>query len=83
MRRQVALGPRPAGSRASRVLAGRIRRKLPRGRFQAVPGGLRNVIGSVPGRTGRQPVVIGAHYDTKDLPGFVGANDGAVGRGGA
>jgi Zn-dependent M28 family amino/carboxypeptidase len=24
-------------------------------------------------------VVVGAHYDTKDLPGFVGANDGAGG----
>ncbi len=79
VRRQVALGPRPAGSRASRVLARRIRSKLPRGRYQAVPGGLRNVIGTVPGRTGGRPIVIGAHYDTKDLPGFVGANDGASG----
>ena len=24
-------------------------------------------------------MVIGAHYDTKDIPGFVGANDGASG----
>jgi Zn-dependent M28 family amino/carboxypeptidase len=24
-------------------------------------------------------VVVGAHYDTKDIPGFVGANDGASG----
>jgi glutaminyl-peptide cyclotransferase len=24
-------------------------------------------------------VIVGAHYDTKDLPGFVGANDGASG----
>ncbi|MDQ4049003.1 MAG: hypothetical protein M3131_06445, partial [Actinomycetota bacterium] len=31
VKRQVALGPRPAGSRASRQLAGRIRRALPRG----------------------------------------------------
>ena len=30
---------------------------------------------------GREPgyVVVGAHYDTKDIPGFVGANDGASG----
>ena len=30
---------------------------------------------------GREPgyIVVGAHYDTKDLPGFVGANDGASG----
>ena len=79
VRRQVALGPRPAGSRASRRLAERIRRALPRGRFQPVPGGLRNVVGRIPGRKRRRTVVIGAHYDTKDIPGFVGANDGASG----
>jgi hypothetical protein len=79
LRRQVALGPRPAGSRASRRLARRIRRVLPNGRFQAVPGGLRNVVGRVPGRQPGRYVVVGAHYDTKDLPGFVGANDGASG----
>ena len=30
---------------------------------------------------GREPgyVVVGAHYDTKDIPGFAGANDGASG----
>jgi glutaminyl-peptide cyclotransferase len=75
---QVELGPRPAGSEASLTLARRLRRLLPRGRFQAVPGGLRNVIGTV---RGREPgyIVVGAHYDTKDIPGFVGANDGASG----
>jgi Zn-dependent M28 family amino/carboxypeptidase len=38
----------------------------------------RNVVGRIPGR---EPgtVVVGAHHDTKDLPGFVGANDGASG----
>jgi hypothetical protein len=79
VRRQVALGPRPAGSAASRRLGERIRRALPNGRFQAVPGGLRNAIGTVPGRSRRRIVVVGAHYDTKDKPGFVGANDGASG----
>jgi glutaminyl-peptide cyclotransferase len=78
LRGQVELGPRPAGSPAARRLAGRLRRLLPHGRYQAVPGGLRNVIGRVPGR-GRGFVVLGAHYDTKDIPGFVGANDGASG----
>jgi glutaminyl-peptide cyclotransferase len=75
---QVELGPRPAGSEPSRRLARRLRRLLPRGRFEAVPGGLRNVVGTV---RGREPgyVVVGAHYDTKDIPGFVGANDGASG----
>jgi glutaminyl-peptide cyclotransferase len=79
LREQVELGPRPAGSPASRRLAQRLRRLLPNGRFQAVPDGLRNVIGVVPGRNPRRTVVVGAHYDTKDLPGFVGANDGASG----
>ncbi len=79
VKRQVALGPRPAGSPASRKLGERIRRALPGGRFQAVPRGLRNVIGAVPGRDPKRVVVVGAHYDTKDIPGFVGANDGASG----
>jgi glutaminyl-peptide cyclotransferase len=75
---QVELGPRPAGSPASRQLAEKLRELLPDGRFQAVPGGLRNVIGTV---RGREPgyIVVGAHYDTKDIDGFVGANDGASG----
>src|SRR6185503_8401087 len=78
LRRQVELGPRPAGSPESRRLARLLRRIVPRGRFQEVPGGLRNVIGTV---RGREPgyVVVGAHYDTKDIRGFVGANDGASG----
>jgi Peptidase family M28 len=79
LKEQVELGPRPAGSAASRALAARLRTLLPSGRFQAVPGGLRNVIGVVPGRNPRRTVVVGAHYDTKDLPGFLGANDGASG----
>ncbi len=76
---QVARGPRPAGSPQSRALAGDLRRELPRGRFQAVPGGLRNVIGVVKGRDPKRQVALAAHYDTKDIPGFVGANDGASG----
>jgi hypothetical protein len=79
LKRQVALGPRPAGSRKSRELAAILRRSIPGGRYQAVPGGLRNVVGTIPGRNPRRKVVIGAHYDTKDLPGFVGANDSASG----
>lgn len=75
--RQVRSGPRPAGSTTSRKLAERLRSVLPRGRFEPVPGGLRNVVGSIPGR--RPAIVLAAHYDTKDLPGFVGANDGASG----
>ena len=78
LRRQVEMGPRPAGSPESRQLARLIKRIVPRGRFQEVPHGLRNVIGTV---RGREPgyIVVGAHYDTKDINGFVGANDGASG----
>jgi Zn-dependent M28 family amino/carboxypeptidase len=42
-----------------------------------VPGGLRNVVGELPGKG--KAILVAAHYDTKDLPGFVGANDGAGG----
>jgi glutaminyl-peptide cyclotransferase len=76
-RAQVRRGPRPAGSAASRRLAAWLRAQLPGGRYETVPGGLRNVVGTLPGT--RPAIVIGAHYDTKRLPGFVGANDGAAG----
>ena len=77
LRMQVEMGPRPAGSATSRALAGRLRDDLPDGRFEALPGGLRNVVGELPGEG--TPILLGAHYDTKDIPGFVGANDGAGG----
>lgn len=73
-------GWRPAGSRALRRLAVRLRGLLPRGRLEAIPGHprLRNVVGSVPGRG--PAIVVGAHYDVEAAPkGFVGANDGAAG----
>ena len=76
---QVGLGERPAGSTASRELAAYLKRRLPNGRYQRVPDGLRNVVGRVPGRDPERIVLVGAHYDTKDIPGFVGANDGASG----
>ena len=81
VKRQLALGPRPAGSAPSRQLAERLVRALPGGRLKGVPGhpGLRNVIGTLPGRDPARVVVLGAHYDTKDIPGFLGANDGASG----
>jgi len=60
-------------------LAAYLRERLPRGHYESVPGhpGLRNVVGRIPGRM--PAVVVAAHYDAKDLPGFVGANDGASG----
>jgi len=73
-------GWRPAGSEALRRLAVRLRALMPRGRLEDVPGhpGLRNVVGSVPGRM--PAIVVGAHYDVEAEPeGFVGANDGAAG----
>ena len=79
LRRQVELGPRPAGSRRLRRLARRLRRELPAGRFERVPGHprLRNIVGRLPGA--KPALAIAAHYDTKRLPGFVGANDAAAG----
>ncbi|HWT25522.1 MAG TPA: M28 family metallopeptidase, partial [Solirubrobacteraceae bacterium] len=57
-----------------------LRAALPRGRFEPLGPehpGLRNVVGHLPGT--RPAIAVAAHYDTKDLPGFVGANDGAAG----
>jgi glutaminyl-peptide cyclotransferase len=79
LKMQLSYGPRPAGSPESRKLAEKLRTLLPNGRFQPVPGGLRNIVGTVPGRDQTRTVVVGAHYDTKDAPGFLGANDGAGG----
>jgi glutaminyl-peptide cyclotransferase len=80
VKRQVDAGPRPAGSPPLRRLATELRSLLPNGHFEAVPGqpGLRNVVGTLPGR--RPGIVVGAHYDTLVKPrGFVGANNGAAG----
>jgi glutaminyl-peptide cyclotransferase len=76
---QLSLGPRPAGSPQLAKLSEYLRARLPHGRTEPVPGhpGLRNVAGRIPGR--KPAVVLAAHYDTKALPGFVGANDGAGG----
>jgi hypothetical protein len=76
---QLSYGERPAGSKQSRKLATNLRSMLPAGRFQKVPHGLRNVVGTVPGKQSGRYIVVAAHYDTKDLHGFLGANDGAGG----
>jgi Zn-dependent M28 family amino/carboxypeptidase len=80
VRVQVGIGPRPEGTAASeqevRFIALSLR--------QAGVGGVRiqhpyrNVVARIPGA---EPgaIVLGAHHDTKDIPGFVGANDGAGG----
>ena len=80
LRAQVALGPRPAGSPANRRDARLIASSLRTAgvRDVRVQRPWRNVVGRIPGS---EPgtVVVGAHRDTKDIPGFVGANDGASG----
>jgi len=74
---QVAIGPRPAGSPQLKALADKLKASLPNGRLEPVEGGLQNVVGEIPGKG--KAIVLAAHYDTKDLPDFVGANDGAGG----
>jgi glutaminyl-peptide cyclotransferase len=78
LRHQVELGPRPAGSATLRELSLWLRDRLPHGRIETARGGYRNVVGRL-GRRHGKAVVVAAHYDTKDLPRFVGANDGAGG----
>lgn len=76
---QVDAGPRPAGSKTLRRVGEKLRKMLPNGRFEQVPGhpGLRNIVGSVDG-TG--PVlVIASHYDALKYPrGSLGANNAAA-----
>ncbi len=78
---QVEFGPRPAGSGASRRTAEFIAARLRGAGAEdvTIQRPLRNVVGRIggPGPT----IVIGAHHDTVDEPGFVGANDGASGVG--
>src|SRR5215208_1701375 len=64
VRRQLSYGQRPAGSPQLRSLATRLRPLLPSARFEPLPRepGLRNVVGTIPGR--RPGIVVGAHYDT-------------------
>ena len=80
IRRELSYGQRPAGSAQLRRLAEVLRRELPGGHFEPVKGhpGLRNVVGTIPGRA--PAIVVGAHYDSEYHPkGFVGANDSAAG----
>ena len=74
---QVEVGPRPTGSAELRALGDRLVRRLPRGRVEEEDGGIRNLVGRIPGS--KPALLLGAHYDTKVLPGFVGAEDAAGG----
>src|SRR6476661_7411610 len=75
-KRIVALGPRPAGSETSRKVAAMLRPALPGGRLDPVPGGLQNVVGSLPGKGA--PILVIAHHDTTPVEGYVGANNSAA-----
>lgn len=80
LKAQVELGPRPAGSAANRRTAKLIAARLRDAgvRRVRIQHPWRNVVGTI---RGSEPgsIVLGAHFDTKDVPGFVGANDGASG----
>lgn len=78
--RIVALGPRPSGSTANlkgaRLIAGAL---ADAGLEDAtIQRPWRNVVATIPG-AGSGVVIVAAHHDTKDIPGFVGANDSASG----
>jgi glutaminyl-peptide cyclotransferase len=89
LRRQVAFGPRPAGTPAlaktrqyivDQLKAAHITTKEQpfTAETPAGPVAMVNVIGTIPGRRPER-IVLASHYDTKRAPQFtfVGANDGA------
>ncbi len=85
-RKAVTFGPRPPGSPAIKQLQAYISDEIrahgatfitddftattPKGEIE-----MRNLIARFPGKSGKV-IVISGHYDTKLMPGFVGANDG-------
>lgn len=77
---QVEIGPRPAGSPESRETVRLIAARLKQAGADdvSVQRPHRNVVARLPG-TQPETIVVGAHHDTKDIPGLVGANDGASG----
>jgi glutaminyl-peptide cyclotransferase len=81
LKAQVEFGPRPAGSEANREMTEFLAERLREAGVDdvGIQSPLRNVVGVIPGEE-EGAIVIGAHHDTKDeIPGFVGANDGASG----
>lgn len=84
--RATSYGPRPAGSATLARLRAYIEREaraagcqVSEDKFTAsTPAGpiqMVNIIAKLPGN-GKRAIVFTGHYDTKRLPGFVGANDG-------
>jgi Zn-dependent M28 family amino/carboxypeptidase len=80
LRAQVEIGPRPAGSPAAHETAELIAGRMHEAGLEAVSiqAPRENVLGTIPGDL-PGTVIVGAHYDTEDIPRFVGANDGASG----
>lgn len=84
LREVVAFGPRPVGSEAHKKLEAYIHQHL-KGmdveddRFTVQSNGkgypIDNIVAKIPGKKDGILVIAG-HYDTKPVPGFVGANDG-------
>ena len=85
-RRAVELGPRPDGSAAIVKLRTIIRGELAKtgalvtsdaftGATPDGPVAMENIIAKFAGTSGKAIAITG-HYDTKKMPGFVGANDG-------
>ena len=77
---QVEIGPRPSGSAENEELVALLVAELKQAGAEdvRVQRPYRNVLATIPG-AGEGTVVVGAHHDTKDIPGFLGANDGASG----
>jgi glutaminyl-peptide cyclotransferase len=77
---QVEIGPRPSGSPAAHRTAEFVAGRMREAGLDAVSiqGPWENVLGTIPGDL-PGTVIAGAHYDTKDISGFVGADDGASG----
>jgi peptidase M28-like protein len=80
LKAEVAIGPRAAGSAAdrrdARFIAARLR--AAGAHDVRIQRPYLNVVGRIPGEAPGS-VVLGAHHNTKEIPGFVGANDGASG----
>jgi glutaminyl-peptide cyclotransferase len=85
MKKLVEIGPRPSGSEAIKKTQEYIKNeltsyglKITEDKFDgATPKGkipMNNIIAELPGQKS-EVVIISGHYDTKLMPGFVGAND--------
>ncbi|MEJ7875363.1 MAG: M28 family peptidase [Solirubrobacterales bacterium] len=77
---QVEIGPRPSGSKENAELVRLISARLREAGADdvRVQAPLQNVAATIPGSEAGT-IVVGAHHDTKDIPGLLGANDGASG----